>query len=241
MALRPPGFYDDADIEVMLATRVTGLDTSAKELIIEGGSNLRFDKLILASGSTPRTLNVDGASYQNIFSLRTVENANEISSAGKGKKVVIVGTSFIGMEIAAYFADKAESVTVIGNSSVPFANSFGLEIGNFLKSLHESKGVQFILNDGVSKFLGSDDGLVSGVELRNHGEIQADVVILGIGAVPNTSFLEGSDIEMTQSGFVSVNENMETNVKDIYAAGDIASFQLPLVDQAVAIGHCKQF
>lgn len=200
-----------------------------------------------------------GKELSNIFILRTPQDANKIAAAGKNKNVLIIGSSFIGMEvilklfyslfnncfqhiyqfqIAAYFADKAALVTVVGNSSLPFEKSLGREIGEYLKGLHETKGVKFIANTSVQKYIGDDEGQVKQVELKNGATVEADVVVLGVGVTPNTQFLKDTDIDLNDYGYVKVNSHLESSVSGIYAAGDIAQFPLKCFDNAeVSIGH----
>lgn len=239
-ALRPTAFYNDADIELKLNHMVSKVDINSKEIKFEGGeSSLNYDKLIIASGSSPRTLDVPGGEANNIFVLRTPSDGSAIVEHAKDGNVVILGTSFIGMEVASSLVGKAASVTVIGNSSVPFKRSLGETFGKFFMDLHESKGVRFEMGAGIKEFVvSSDSGKATEVILSNGNTLTADVVVLGIGVTPNSNFLDGSQIDLTDRGFVSVNEFMETSVDNVYAIGDIASFPLHIADgRSAAIGH----
>ena len=241
VSLRPKEFYDEADIELKLAHKVSKVDVKSKEISFDGGDNnesLKYDKLVIASGSSPRSLDVPGSDASNVFVLRTPADANSIMEQAKDGHAVILGTSFIGMEVASSLVGKATSVTVIGNSSVPFKRSLGETFGKFFMDLHESKGVKFQMGTGIKEFVTADSGKAKEVLLTNGETLPADVVVLGIGVTPNSSFLDGSQIDLTDRGFVSVNEFMETSVDNVYSVGDVASFPLQIAGgRSVAIGH----
>ena len=188
-------------------------------------------------------MDVSGGNLNNIFYLRSPSDGNKIANLAPGKKVVVVGSSFIGTEVAAYLADKAESVTVICRMSNPLERNLGPEIGSYLKSLHESKNVRFVTNAQVTSFSSGDtDQDVAYVHVDSQEvPIAADLVVVGIGVVPSTTYLTGTSIEMNSSGNIIVNRQMQTNVPNVYAGGDIAQFPLTLPTfedpVSVAIGH----
>lgn len=239
-SLRPKEFYEEAEVDLKLNQKVSKVNMDTKEISFEDGSSksLKFDKLVIASGSSPRTLDVKGGDAKNVFVLRTPEDGREIVQSATGGHAVILGTSFIGMEVASSLAAKAKSVTVIGNSSVPFKRSLGETFGKFFMDLHESKGVKFQMGTAIAEFVTDSDGKAKEVVLTNGVTLPADVVVLGIGVTPNSGFLDGSQIDLTDRGFVSVNEFMETSVDGVYAVGDVASFPLHIAGgRSAAIGH----
>ncbi len=230
----------------MTGTEATSLSCADKVLKLSTGEELKYDRLVLATGSRPRTLEGvkggDAAEGSNVFVLRTPEDGNAIAAAAKGKKVVVVGTSFIGMEVAAYLSSRAASVTVVGTSGAPFARSLGEDVGRLVQGWHEKKGVRFVLNSGVQEILTSEEGMVSEVVLKGGKErLEADAVVLGVGAAPNTAFLQGSGLELDRRGFVRVNDRLEATgegAEGVYAAGDIAAFPLACAGgKEVSIGH----
>lgn len=238
--LRNPSFYDDAAVAVRKETEVVGVDVKDKTVKTADGDSIAFDKLVLATGGSPRTLDCPGADLNNVYVLRTPADASGIATNARGKNVVVVGTSFIGMEVASYLASKAKSVTVVGNGAVPFERTLGPEIGQLIKGMHEKKGVKFAMNTGVEAFKASADSEkdVGEVALQNGETVAADVVVLGVGVIPNTAFLKDSGVELTDRGFVRVNERLESSVPGVYAAGDIASFPLKCMGgREAAIGH----
>lgn len=200
------------------------------------GTEIKYDYLVLATGGKPRSLSVPGAQLKNIYQLRSPQDGNAIVEKARNKNVVVVGSSFIGTEVAAYLADKAASVTMICRTNVPLENCMGKDIGSYVKSLHESKGVKIISNAQVVSFEGDDE--VRSVQLSGgHDHVLADVVILGIGVQPTTDYLENVDLD--EQGNVLVNDFLQSNVDNIFAGGDIARFplDLPTIKTKACIGH----
>lgn len=225
IALRTADFYKSNDITVKTDSEVKSVDTSSKSVKFADGSSAKYDSLMIATGGQPRVLPIQGVDLENVFSLRTPDDANKIAQAANGKNVVIIGSSFIGMEVAAYLADKAKSLSVVDIIKVPFQLALGEKVGGVLQKMHEEKGVKFHFEAGIKEFIGTNGKLTEAV-LSTGTRIPADVAILGVGVVPATSFLKDSGISMTDRGFVPVNENMATNQADVYAAGDIVEFPL---------------
>ncbi|KAK6968220.1 apoptosis-inducing factor 3-like isoform X1 [Biomphalaria glabrata] len=237
IALRSHQFYDEHDIEILLSKEVTKVLPEDKKIELNDGSELKYDSLVIATGGQPRQLPIPGSDLKNVYSLRTPHDANSIAENAQGKNVVIMGSSFIGMEVAAFLADKAASVSVVDLVRVPFQLTLGEELGSYMKQMHESKGVKFYFETSVKEFNGEDGQLKEAV-LANGTVLPADVCIMGVGVVPATGFLKESGIELTARGFITVNKNMKTNIEDVYAAGDIVEFPLFTADdQQVNIQH----
>ncbi|KAF7998600.1 hypothetical protein HCN44_011008 [Aphidius gifuensis] len=221
--LRPQFFYDERKIETKLNVEATELIPSKKIIKLSNGENLKYDHVFLATGSKARTLSIPGSNLQNIFVSRNYDDAQTtFKKLSKDKNVVILGLSFIGMEVAAYCVGKVKSVTIVGNDSVPLKPVFGLEIGERAKQGHEAKGVQFIFNQTIAKLLSSDEKQVSHVELTDGTVLPADIVVLGIGAIFYTDWLKSSGIEMLENGAIVVDKYLKTNIDNVYAGGDIA-------------------
>ncbi|XP_067014967.2 apoptosis-inducing factor 3 isoform X2 [Anabrus simplex] len=238
LQLRPPEFYKEHDIEVMLNTEVQSVNHYTKMVKLSSGTELKYNSVFLATGSTPRRLECEGSNLKNIFVLRDVSDANKIQEQlNPERDVVIAGASFIGMECAAYCQGKVKSVTVVGRGSVPFKAVLGEEIGARIKAVFEEKGVQFRLGADLVKLLPSsnDSNSVGKVVLTDGSELPADVVIAGIGAIPNTHFLNKADYNLEPNGSVPVDKHLETNVKGVYAGGDIAN--APVLHTKASIGH----
>ena len=224
--LRDEAWYAGRDIELRLNTRVQRLDAGAHTLHLEGGETLRYDRLLLATGGIPRTLSdAPGADLANIETLRTLPDADRIiAKAESGQRVVIIGSSFIGMEVAASLAGGRKlDVTVVGLESVPFEKNFGPEVGKMFQQAHEENGVHFRLSAELAAFEGRD-GRVTGVRLKSGELLPADFVLVGVGVRPATDFLKGSALRLNEKdGSVQVDRRLLA-AADIYAAGDIARY-----------------
>jgi len=241
IALRPSDWFTANQIEIKLATEVTKLDAEKQVIEASDGSSLHYDRVLIASGAAPRTLPIPGHDLKNIFVLREVEQAASICSSFEGKKVVIVGSSFIGMEVAAFVAKKATSVTVIGMEKVPFERVLGSQVGAVLQTLHEQNGVKFMLERITKEYRPHDDHQsVRSVVLDNGTELEADIVVLGAGVIPSTKFISDQDTEIKKfrDGSIIVDKFMRTSNANVYAAGDLARFPLPLLaDHETRIEH----
>lgn len=173
----------------------------------------------------------------NVLMLETPEDARQIHAACAGSQVVLVGTSFVGMEVASYMINKASSVTVIGSSELPYQNTLGREIGKITLMMLADKGVNFHMNETVTEVRGSN-GKVKDIVLKSGKVIPADVLIVGIGITPNSELLQGTTIKMDSKRFIPVDKYMQTNVPDVFCGGDVCTFPLSMAqDQQVNIGH----
>jgi NADPH-dependent 2,4-dienoyl-CoA reductase/sulfur reductase-like enzyme/nitrite reductase/ring-hydroxylating ferredoxin subunit len=220
MPLRPEDFYGSHSIEVMRGRKVAAVEKGKKEIKLESGEIIEFDGLLIATGGVPRTLSVPGADLKNILALRSFESADTIiAAADKATNVAIIGASFIGMEAAFSLKTHGNNVTVIAPDKVPFERTFGTEIGEMFRELHEANGVQFRLGASVKGFEGN--GTVNRVLLESGDPVDADLVIVGVGVRPATDFLKG--FESHKDGGVIADRNLSID-SDIYAAGDIVHF-----------------
>ncbi|RXG50774.1 Apoptosis-inducing factor 3 [Armadillidium vulgare] len=237
--LRQPDFYQKANIDVKFRLKVSKVDPSTKTVLTESGESYKYDKLFLATGGKPRNLMVPGSQLKNVFFLRTPEDANSIVNNAKGKKVVIIGSSFIGMEAASYLVsdNRSASVVVIGSTSCSLSKrTLGSAVGQRIQKWFEDNGVIFKNSAKVSKLEGTDK--VEKIIINDKEVIEAEVVVAGIGVVPATDYLKDTKVNLNKGGYVVVNEEMRTNVEDIYSGGDIVSFPLFLNrDSPVSIGH----
>ncbi len=234
-ALRPEDFYTRYDIELLRNHEVVNVALSDKTVIFKDNSSLTYDKLLVATGGTPRRLDVPGSDLQNIFTLRSLADATRIKEKAKeSKRCVVVGASFIGMETAAALVEYDLSITVVAPESVPFEKTLGTEIGEMFQKQHEDKGIFFMLNTGVERFEG--DEKVNKVVLSNSMELDTDFVVMGIGVKPGTDFITG--LELQQDGSIPVDEYLSA-AEDVYAAGDIASFIDWRTGERIRIEHWR--
>ncbi len=201
VALRDADFYKGLDIDFRKGTTVTAVDTKAKQVTLEHGGTLDYTKLVIAVGGSPRRLPLPGFDLSNVFVLRTIEHTKKIAAARdvgekKRKNIVIIGSSFIGME-AAHATAKDHDVTVIGMDKIPLANVLGDKIGQALRKNAESAGVTFYMEAGVEKALASDVDPTKAIAvlLKDGTSVPADFIILGTGVAPATKFLIGSGIQ----------------------------------------------
>ena len=234
MLLRPDDFYTEHGIETV-REKVKRVSKYSKQIDIEGGGNLDFDRLLIATGGVPRTLDLPGSDLKNIFVLRSFTSADKIIAAvEKAEKIAVIGSSFIGMEAAFSLTKRGKQVAVIAPDSIPFEKTLGPEIGKLFQSVHEKNGVKFRLASGVTGFEG--DGRVEKVILGSGESIDADVVIIGIGVRPATDFLNGFD--MHKDGGVVSDANLRIG-DDIFAAGDIVHFPDARTGESTRIEHWR--
>ncbi|KAL7623491.1 Apoptosis-inducing factor 1 [Parahypoxylon ruwenzoriense] len=226
---RDDEWYKSGSVEVV-HDEVVSVDLFNKAVITKSKERYIYSKLILATGGSPRNLPVQGFKVlENIFLLRTVHDTKKIVAAigDKGKNIVIIGSSFIGMEVANATAANND-VTVVGQESVPLERVLGKEVGAGLQRGLEGKGVKFYMSAAVDKAepSGSDSSKVGSVHLKDGTKLEADLVILGVGVAPSTGYLkENTVIRLEEDGSLKTDENfLVVGLKDVYAIGDIASY-----------------
>lgn len=228
--LRDKKWYADRDIDLRLDITVTGLDTADHTITLENGEALHYHKLLLATGGVPRTLDkLPGGDLANIFTLRSLADADRILKQVKEKaRVVVIGASFIGMEVATSLAKGQKlNVTVVDMIELPFQKVLGDRIGKLFQSEHEANGVKFRLGAQIEAFEG-ERGKVSGVRFKDGDVFPADFVVVGVGVRPATDFLKSSGIALNEKdGAVIVNQRLQTSDPDVFAAGDIARYETP--------------
>lgn len=231
LPLRQPNFYEQHQIELLTATRATGLSLQQRQLHLEGRGPLAYDKLLLAPGSRPNTLpQLPGHDLNGVLPLRTAQDAEAIrKAAANAKQVVIIGSSFIGMEAAASLATENEEqkmervVTVIARDKEPFKKVLGAEIGAMFRHMHTAHGVQFEAEADVASLEGKD-GRVTAVRLASGQHLPADLVVLGVGVRPATEFLAEA-FEVDKDGGLTVDAHLQA-AENVYVAGDVARFPL---------------
>ncbi|KAM6907405.1 apoptosis-inducing factor 3-like [Xenentodon cancila] len=237
IVLRRMEFFHQYDIEVWLGKQALSVDTDKKTVTFDDGIVQRYDQILISTGCRAKGLDVPGMKLDNIKMLETPEDARQIHAACMGCNVVLVGTSFVGMEVASYLLDKASKITVIGSSELPYQNTLGREVGKITMTMLSEKDVKFYMNDNVIEIKGVN-GKVKEVLLKSGKVVPADVLIVGIGSLPNSEMLRGTKIQMNSKNFVIVNKYMRTNVPDVFCAGDLTYFPLVTAKgQMVSIGH----
>lgn len=218
--LRSGEFFDRHGIEVRTGCRAEAVDLRAKTLALSGGPSLRYDRLLVAVGAQPRRLGVPGEDLPGVHVLRSLDDCEAIRAAlAKGGRGVVVGASFIGMEVAAAMAERGLETTVVAPEAVPFEKVFGERIGRMYQRVQEDKGAEFRLGRKVERFEG--DSCVRAVVLDDGSRLDADLVVVGVGVRPATQFLRGLDL--ADDGGVVVDAHLRAG-EDVWAAGDIARF-----------------
>uniref|UniRef100_A0A8B9NTC0 Apoptosis-inducing factor 3 n=1 Tax=Apteryx owenii TaxID=8824 RepID=A0A8B9NTC0_APTOW len=227
IALRPKEFFCTYDIEVLTEMQVAAVDIKNKIAVFKDGFKMEYNKLLIATGNTPKALSCKGKEVENVFNIRTPEDANRVVKLATSKNVVIVGASFLGMEVAAYLTERAHSVSVVELEEVPFKKFFGERVGRAVMKMFENNRVKFYMQTEVSE-LREQEGKLKEVVLKSGKVLRADVCVVGIGAVPATGFLKQSGINIDSKGFIIVNKMMQTNIPGVFAAGDAVTFPLAL-------------
>ncbi|HKI46419.1 MAG TPA: FAD-dependent oxidoreductase [Balneolales bacterium] len=236
MPLRGEEFYKKYDIDLTRNRLVREIDIKKQVISFGDSATQHYDELLVATGGIARTLNVPGKDLDNVFTLRSFDDADRIiEKVGKGKKAVIIGASFIGLETATSLRKRELDVHVVAPENVPYQRVFGEEIGNWIRKKHEDNGIRFSLGTSVTKLKG-DDGTVTGVTLSNGKTLDADIVLVGIGVRPNTDFIKG--LSLHNDGGIKVDRYLMA-ADHIYAAGDIAWFPYWRNDQPVRIEHWR--
>jgi NADPH-dependent 2,4-dienoyl-CoA reductase/sulfur reductase-like enzyme/nitrite reductase/ring-hydroxylating ferredoxin subunit len=230
LPLRSEDYYQDAGIDLRLNTDVSAIDPKARSVTLGNGDRLPFDRLLLATGAEPVQLQIPGADQPHVHTLRSVADSRAIIKAvGGAKRVLVIGASFIGLEVAASLRARKLEVHVVAPEERPMQRVLGPEMGDFVRALHEENGVNFHLKDTVERLDGTRATLKSG------GVIEADLVVVGIGVKPRLALAEQAGLA-TDRG-VSVDGYLETSVSGIFAAGDIARWPDPHSGQNIRVEH----
>jgi 3-phenylpropionate/trans-cinnamate dioxygenase ferredoxin reductase subunit len=224
-------------VHVLTGTLAVELDLVDNRVILDEASSVGFEKALIATGAKPRRLQIRGAEASGIYYLRTLDDSEELRDALRegGRKVVILGTGWIGMETAAAARNYGNDVTVIGRDAVPLSAGVGPELGALYGQIHRDHGVQFKLQREVREFVVAD-GTVTGVATANDGEvIPADVVIVGHGAAPNTEIAEDAGLDVNNGVLTSA--SLVTSDPRVYAAGDVANPINPVLGRRLRSEH----
>jgi NADPH-dependent 2,4-dienoyl-CoA reductase/sulfur reductase-like enzyme/nitrite reductase/ring-hydroxylating ferredoxin subunit len=230
LPLRGEDYYRDAGIDLRLNSNVAAIDPKTRSVTLGNGDKLPFDRLLLATGAEPVKLQIPGADQPHVHTLRSVADSRAIiRAAGSAKRALVIGASFIGLEVAASLRARKTEVHVVAPEERPMQKVLGSEMGDFVRALHEENGVNFHLEDTVEKLDGFRATLKSGAV------IEADLVVVGIGVKPRLALAEQAGLAADRG--VSVSEYLETSVSGIFAAGDIARWPDPYSRQTIRVEH----
>ncbi|KAF2128212.1 hypothetical protein P153DRAFT_368082 [Dothidotthia symphoricarpi CBS 119687] len=230
-AWRQKQWYKDASIDI-IEDEAKSIDFSGKKVSTKSGKTYEYSKLVLATGGTPNMLPLDGlkGDLGNVFLLRTLPDTQNILKAvgDNGKKVVVVGSSFIGMEVGNCLAGMKNDVTIVGMEEEPMERVMGKKVGKIFRGLLEKNGVKFKMGASVEKATPSksDSSKVGAVQLKDGTTLEADLVIEGVGVKPATEYLkDNSSVKLEEDGSLKTDESFSVaGLKDVYAIGDIATY-----------------
>jgi NADPH-dependent 2,4-dienoyl-CoA reductase/sulfur reductase-like enzyme/nitrite reductase/ring-hydroxylating ferredoxin subunit len=228
--LRSPDYYSDRKIDLALKSRVSAIDVNQKRVQVENGKTYNFGALLLATGADPIKMSIPGASESQLYYLRTFSDSKLlVEKAAAAKQVVVIGTGFIGLEVAASLRERGIGVHVVGLDKQPLERVLGSEIGGFIRGLHEAHGVVFHLGETVVRIDGKKAILTSGAT------VDADFIIAGVGVRPSVALAEHAGLKVDRG--ILVNEYLETSAPGIFAAGDAARWPDPFSGKLVRIEH----
>lgn len=242
--LYKPEYYQALKVETIFSKSAIQVNFSENSVSLDDGETVSYDCLLVATGGEPRTLPIPGAGLGNIHVLRSFDDNQRISSAintfNEKPRIVIVGSSFIGLEAAAMLCKKAESITVVGLENVPLERVLGPQVGAVFERLHRKNGIAFRLGAVTKAFIANEDDPqnVGSVELADGQVLSADMVILGVGVKMATEMLKGGPVQIGDDGGISVDEYMRIiGTDNVFAAGDIARFPYVKGGQGIRVEH----
>jgi NADPH-dependent 2,4-dienoyl-CoA reductase/sulfur reductase-like enzyme len=234
--VEPPEWYREHEIDLLLGTKVTQLDPAGQRVALASGASIDYDAVLLATGSAPRRLDIPGADLAGVHLLRTLDDSEALKAvlAEGGRRLVLVGSGWIGMEVAATARTLGNDVTVLERDPIPLANALGDELGTMFAELHASHGVDLRPSVVVHSITG-EHGRVSGVRLDDGEVIDADLVLIGVGAIPNVDLARGAGAAVGSG--VLTDAALRTDLPNVYAAGDIADAYHPIAGMRLRSEH----
>jgi NADPH-dependent 2,4-dienoyl-CoA reductase/sulfur reductase-like enzyme/nitrite reductase/ring-hydroxylating ferredoxin subunit len=228
--LRTREYYESIDVELVTSDPVIRISPADHQVSLRSGRKLDYGSLLLATGAEPRSLSIEGADLPHVFRLRTLADSNAIvAKAKQARSCVVIGSGFIGLEVAASLRHRGLDVAVIGQDSLPLVKILGEELGRFIQKLHEQHGVRFFLN-ATPRAIRENR-----VEMADGTSVEAGLVVLGVGVSPRTSLAEAAGIKVDRG--VVVNESLRTTAVDVFAAGDVARYPEPVSGEPARIEH----
>lgn len=223
-------------VDLHLGSRAIAIDRDSRKVSLDSGDHVTYDELVLATGATPRRSDLPGAEAEGVHYLRTPEDSDVIrESLGAGRRLVIIGGGWIGLEVAANARAAGAEVTLVERSRIPLARTLGDQMGQVFLDRHREEGVDVLTETEVSEIM-TEGGRVSGLRLVGGRELPADLVVIGLGAIPNVELAEAAGLDLAQGG-VAVDAALTTSDPHIYAVGDVAAHQHPVLGRRLRVEH----
>jgi len=233
--VHPENWYGEHDVDLRLGTEVTGLDRHAHELMTAGGQPVRYDRLLLATGASPRHLRLPHADLPGVHYLRNLDDSDALRAAFRpGANVVVIGAGWIGLETAAAARTAGATVTVLESAELPLLRVLGPQMAQVFAGLHRENGVDLRLGVEVAG-LRADGSTVTGVELGDGAVVDADAVVVGIGVAPNVDLARSAGLDVDNG--VLVDASLRTSDPHVFAAGDIANAEHPVLRRRIRVEH----
>jgi NADPH-dependent 2,4-dienoyl-CoA reductase/sulfur reductase-like enzyme len=228
-------WYADNDVDLRLGVTATGLDVGARQVALAGGGTVSYDRLLLATGATPRRLSVPGADLEGVLYLRRVGDSERLAGAlHRSGRVVIVGAGWIGLEVASAAREFGCEVTVVEPEPTALHRQLGPELGAMFTDLHREHGVVFRFGESVTELRGSG-GKIAGASTSAGVELEADLAVVAIGAVPVTRLAADAGLDVANG--VIADAGLRTSAHEVFAAGDVANAFHPLYGKHVRVEH----
>jgi 3-phenylpropionate/trans-cinnamate dioxygenase ferredoxin reductase subunit len=220
----PAEFYVENEIEVLTRTSVMKIDPGRREASLSNKRQLGFERVLLATGANVRRLNVPGAELEGIHYLRTFANSDAIRADAAGKRVVLIGGSYIAAEVAASLTEMGTDCSLVMLEPVVLSRSFGEPAARFFHDLLVQHGIEICGPDSLARFEGAD-GRVQRVVTESGRTLEADAVIVGAGVVPDVMLARSAGLELGHSGGIRVDSQLQTETPGVFAAGDVAEYE----------------
>lgn len=235
VALRGADYYQSQSIDLKSGVAVSRIDRERRSVLLSSGEPLRYSKLILATGSTPRRLNVPGADHPDVMVLRSLDDAAALRArlAAAYLRVVVIGAGFIGLEVAAAARAAGHDVTLVEALDRVIARAVSAPVSQYLADLHRDRGVRILFDRRIEAIDAYRGGALRTVRLAGGEVIPADLVVVGIGVTPDTAVARDAGLEVADG--IVVDEYLRTSDSDIHAIGDCARFPSPHADGAVRL------
>ena len=233
--VHPEQWYAEHDVSLLLNTNATALDPAAHTVTLDDGSTLHYGKLLLATGSVPRRLPVPGADADGVLYLRSHSDSDAIKATfGAGRRLIIIGAGWIGLEVAAAARGAGTEVTIVEMGAQPLLNVLGPELAPAFAALHTANGVDLRLGATLSEIV-TEGGRATGVRLGDGTTIAADAVVVGIGVAPNDGLAKAAGLAVDNG--VLVDASLRSSDPDVFAVGDIANHDHPILGARVRVEH----